>query len=110
MLPEILLGRHPDPALERRGVARHDVVGVALAVAGANHLDALESESVPSIGLSDGSTEHDGDIHAQPEYRRTLRRLRQAAEERDERRCESEHTLIGEKRDEVSLLQRSRRL
>jgi hypothetical protein len=83
VLPEVLVGVAAHPALEHGGVAGHDAVGVALAVARGVHRHALEGQDEAPVGLAHRGAEHHRRAQAEREHGGPARRLGGAAEERD---------------------------
>src|SRR5580765_184391 len=98
MMPQILLGRAADPALERGGVIGDDAVDVRLAVARVGDVDRLEAKPVLPRWRPERGAEDDRRAEAKREDRRPARRLGVAPEERHPRGCEPDRALIDEKR------------
>ena len=59
VMPEVLLRRLPDPALEHVRVVGHDALDVGLAIARVTRLDGLEGQVVPPRRLTKGDAKHD---------------------------------------------------
>src|SRR3982074_349187 len=94
MMPEILLRRTTNPALEGAGVVGDDPVDVGFAIAGRGHRDFLVVHDVLAVRLPQPGGEHHWRTEAQGEHRGSTRRLGKASEEGNPARGEPHCPLI----------------
>src|SRR4030095_10448550 len=108
VMPEVLLGRTPNPTLERARIRGDDAVHVGIQGARRFHGDVLEVEHEPPARLPQRAGEQQWHAQAKGEDGWPAGRLCVAPEEWDPGRGETDRTLIDEERYGVLLAQRPR--
>src|SRR5690348_15919941 len=99
MMPEILLGRLSNPALEHAGAVGDDAVHVRVLIASLLYGDALEAGDEAAVGLAERHEENDRRSEPEREGRSATRRLGEAAEELHPRRGKTCRALIHHELD-----------
>src|SRR3954454_17044647 len=105
VMPEVLLGRTPNPTLERARVRGDDAVHVGIERAGLLDLHLLEVEGEPPTRLPERAGEEQRRTQAKRENGRPARGLRVTPEKRHPRGGETHRSLVDEERHRMLLPQ-----